>query len=522
MRSSRVRPLFLAALILVALALRFWRLGAMPLFGDEAYYLLWADRLAPAYVDHPAGIAFLFKLSTVLLGRNELGVRWLNALLSTACVPLAYAVGRRYVSTLGGLFAAVIVALGPVYIITGRVAYPDTLQMVLMLVNLLSLAPLLEGRGTLPRWALFGVTLALLFNVKLSSGFYAIVLGVYLLGWRRALLRQPGLWLAVGLATLGVLPVIGWNAAHGWDMVRWAIYHGQGFGLPQPGLGRTLVHVWRYLTPPVSLLAGLAVAAALLGLVYRRAGAEPRAAEDAHAWQPTSTPLLALIAASLLLPVLLSEANSPRNLGIGLLALWPLAGSAVAAVDESGVPAKGWRPANRRARALRLLAVLLCLWLVLYGVGTAAALLGPTRLPASIAAQAIRSDTAGWPEFAAEVTLPAGALPFAVDYSAAGQIAYYTGHPAYSAHPQVRTWGFPQLDDLAVISQDFIPPELITQRLRADFSSVIGPELWRCADPAVSKTVSVWHARGRQVPEAQLLDDLDFLRLAQDAEEHLR
>ena len=122
----------------------------MPLFGDEAYYLLWADRLAPAYLDHPAGIAFLLKVSTALLGRNEFGVRWLNALLSTACVPLAYAVGRRYVSTLGGLIAATAVALGPAYLITGRVVYPDTLQMVLVLVNLLSLAPLLEGRGTLP------------------------------------------------------------------------------------------------------------------------------------------------------------------------------------------------------------------------------------------------------------------------------------------------------------------------------------------------------------------------------------
>ena len=122
-RPSRVRLLFLVALTLAALALRFWRLGAMPLFGDEAYYLLWADRLAPAYLDHPAGIAFLMKLSTTLLGRNELGVRWLNALLSTACVPLAYAVGRRYVSTLGGLFSRPsAVAFGPVYLITGRVA----------------------------------------------------------------------------------------------------------------------------------------------------------------------------------------------------------------------------------------------------------------------------------------------------------------------------------------------------------------------------------------------------------------
>ena len=47
MSSSGVRRCFLFALILAALALRLWRLGAMPLFSDEAYYLLWVDRLAP-------------------------------------------------------------------------------------------------------------------------------------------------------------------------------------------------------------------------------------------------------------------------------------------------------------------------------------------------------------------------------------------------------------------------------------------------------------------------------------------
>ena len=520
MSRSRVRRIFLFALILAALALRFWRLGAMPLFGDEAYYLLWADRLAPAYVDHPAGIAFVFKLSTLFLGRNELGVRWLNALLSTACVPLAYAVGRRYVSTRGGLFSAIVVAFGPVYIITGRVAYPDTFQMVLMLVNLLSLAPLLDGRGTLPRWALFGFTLALLFNIKLSSGFYAVALGIYLLGWRRDLLRQPGLWLAAGLAALGLAPLIGWNAAHDWATVRWAIYQGRGFGLTHASLRASLVHAWRYLTPPASLLAGLALVIAVLGLVFRQGRANPRATGEIQARR--SAGLLALVAACLLLPILLSAANSPRNLGVGLLAIWPLVGVAAAMPDKPAASAEGRRTVNRWPPAFYLMAAALCLWLALYGAGTAAALLGPTRLPANIAAPAIRSDGAGWPEFAAEALLPADEVAFAVDYGIAGQVAQYSGRPVYSAHPQFRLWGLPDFNNLTVLSQDFIPPELITERLRADFSSMSGPSTWRYEAAGISKTVYIWHARGLHVAETQLLEDLDFLRLAQAAHARLR
>ena len=520
MRSSRDRLLFLVALTLAALALRFWRLGAMPLVGDEAYYLLWADRLAPAYIDHPAGIAFLMKLSTLFLGRNELGVRWLNALLSTACVPLVYAVGRRYVSTPGGLFAAIVVAFGPVYIITGRVAYPDTLQMVLMLVNLLSLAPLLEGRGTLPRWAFFGFTLALLFNVKLSSGFYAIALSIWLLGWRRDLLRQPGLWLAAGLAALGLAPLIGWNAAHDWATVRWAIYQGQGFGLPHAGLRSSLVHAWRYLTPPASLLAGLAAVIAVLGLIFRQGRADPRATGGIQVRRSAS--LLALVAACLLLPILLSAANSPRNLGIGLLALWPLVGDTVAKPDRSGVSAGRGVPAHRWPSARYLIAIPLCWWLALYGTGTAAALLGPTRLPASIVAPAIRFDGAGWPELAVEVLSPAGEVTFAVDYGITGQVAHYSARPVYSAHPQFRLWGLPDFDDLTVLSQGFIPPELITERLRADFSGMSGPSTWRYEAAGISKAVHVWRAHGRRVSVAQMLDDLDFLRLAQAAHARVR
>lgn len=518
MKPARARRIALLLMILVALAFRFWRLGAMPLFSDEAYYLLWADRLAPAYVDHPAGIAALLKTSTALLGRSEFGVRWLNALLSTACVPLAYAVGRRYISAAGGFVAATVVAFGPLYLITGRVAYPDTLQMVLILANLLCLAPLLGGQATLLRWALFGFTLALLFNTKLSSAFYAVGLGIYLLGWRRDLLRQPGLWLAVGLAALGLLPVIGWNAAHDWAGLRWAIAQGGGLGLPRPGLGASLAHAGRYLTPPVALVAGLAAATAVLGLAARRAGVSQAPPASGDARPLAALLLLPLLAACLLLPILLSKANSPRNLGVGLLVLWPLAGAAIATPARTpGGATRRARLARRSARILRLLVLPLCLWLILYGVGTTAALLGPTRLPASSGTGRIRADAAGWREFAAEVRWPAERSVFAVDYSIAGQAAHYLGRPVYSAHPQFRLWGLPDLEDLTVLSQDFVPPELISERLQADFARIAGPDAWRHEAAGISKTVYIWQASARRAPMAQLLEDLDFLRLAQAA-----
>jgi hypothetical protein len=231
---------------------------------------------------------------------------------------------------------------------------------------------------------------------------------------------------------------------------------------------------------------------------------------------------LALVAACLLLPILLSAANSPRNLGVGLLAIWPLVGVAIEAPDKPGISADRGRLVNIRSRALYLMAVPLCLWLAFYGVGTTAAFLGPTRLPANVVALAIRSDAAGWPEFAAEALLPADEVTFAVDYGIAGQVAHYAGRPVYSAHPQFRLWSMPGLSNLTVLSQDFIPPELITERLRADFSSTSGPSTWCYEAAGIRKTVFIWHARGLRVAETQLLEDLDFLRLAQAVEKRLR
>ncbi len=497
-----ISALILFGLIVVATALRFWRLGAMPLFGDEAYYLLWADRLAPAYHDHPAGIALLLKTSTLPGGRGEFGARWLNALLSVLCVPLAYGVGRRYVSEAGGLIAATIVAVAPIYVITGRVAYPDSLQYFLLLVNLLIVGRILAAekpdRSLRPvrfrawEWIAFGITLALLLNVKLSSAFYVISLAVYVLLFRRGLLAERGLWLAAGIAALGLIPVLGWNAANDWAMIRWAIYHGQGYGFVQVGLRSTLPHARDYHSLPAALLAGLAVVAVALHL--RPVGfLEPDGSAARPHWH-----LLAVASAGLILPVLLSRADSPRNLGLGLLTLWPLIGLLY--------------PGQR---VLFWLAVALCVPLAVYGAGTALRLASPVKLPRSSVTESIRRDAAGWPAFAREVRLPEGALPFAVDYSIAAQIAYYTGQPVYSSAPQYRRWGAPEADALVVFATEYVPPERVTAALLADFARVSGPETWRREEDGVTKIVNVWRAEGRRAEMGRVLDDLDYMRLTE-------
>ena len=64
----------LAAIWLVT-ALRLVLAARLGLAADEAYYWCWSEELGLRYYDHPAGIAWLIRAGTAVLGDTELGVR---------------------------------------------------------------------------------------------------------------------------------------------------------------------------------------------------------------------------------------------------------------------------------------------------------------------------------------------------------------------------------------------------------------------------------------------------------------
>jgi hypothetical protein len=442
-------------------------------------------------------------------------------------------------------------ALAPVFVITGRVAYPDALLTALTLTNLLLFAGLLAGRHNLWRWALWGLTLGLMANVKLTTGFYVVALGAYLLIWRRELLRERGLWLAVAIGLLATLPVLVWNASHDLAGLRQAMAQGSGYGLEVLNPARRLYHAFRYHTPPVVALAALGTLGGLVAL--RRALTWPRTAPNPSASElpaqdakgfaskadgaqafpagqshpPDSRPMvLLLVAVAFLLPILLSRANNPRNLQLGVLALLPLVGlvlrppafaqSGKAPTEGRGVAASE-RPgliARLRGGPAYLATLLLLAGMALYAAGTAVELADYRgRWPHSIGAQSVSFDAAGWPVFARDFRPPLDALAFALDYSIAPRIAHYGGYPVYTAHTQYRLWGIPPFDNLAVVSQGYLPEAEIEARLRQDFAQVTGPDVYTLG----GKVVRVWQARGRRAPIDQVVDDLDYLNILRGA-----
>jgi uncharacterized membrane protein len=471
----------LGAVILGGAILRFWQLGELALIGDESYYWLWSRHLDWAYFDHPAGVALLTWLSTTLGGPSETGIRWLNALLGAGCIFWVWKLGRRMLSRQAGLFAALIVATGAPYLLTSRFVYTDALQLFLLLVNLYTFWRLVQQRPR-PNWATsgaFALTLALLLNTKYNAYLYVLALGLAVLVDHRHLLGEVRFWASIGLASLGLLPVILWNAAHDWVSIRWQLSH-LGFSLTgDHSLLGGAYHSLAYLTWPL-------VAVALLGLWRVR--------------NPAGR-LLSLVALFLLLPVALSPANSPRNLSSGLVALVLLAGARLPK-----------RLHSRRQVAVAVLFGLLAVATAVYGLGTTVALSGPSSGPQSSVVSDIRRDAAGWRHLGPELA----AYPppvYALDYSIASQIWYYSGRPAYTSWGQYRIWGIPDLHDVTVAGLTYLSEDLVTDRLRQTFHSVSGPQLLTYDEWGATKQVRIWQADGALLDQATFLQQFDCLNL---------
>jgi hypothetical protein len=213
------------------------------------------------------------------------------------------------------------------------------------------------------------------------------------------------------------------------------------------------------------------------------------------------------------IPALLSPANSPRNAVVGLSLLL------LVSADEMTLGLRGrWRRI-----AIAVLSLLLALT-ALYGVGTILATRGIDMLPHSSVAPALSQEGVGWREIALD---PEGTLylerdrpVFALDYSIAGQLRYYTRFPVTTAWPQYRLWGDPTpcaaktgQDALKVVGLTYLDPRVVTARLHESFGRVEGPQYVTLREKGLEKTFQLWEVKDCRTTTEILLERLDFLTL---------
>jgi 4-amino-4-deoxy-L-arabinose transferase-like glycosyltransferase len=384
---TRRGAVLLASLVALTL-LRLVVAGIAPLAPDEAYYWIFSRALAPGYLDHPPMVALWIRAGTAIAGQGALGVRLLG--------PLAGAIGslllfdaaerlslpespRREFGTRAwrgqaGVAAAALLNATLLAGVGAVIMTPDTPLLLFWTGCLWALARLLHsGR---PAWWL---AVGLFAGLALASKYTALLLwlgiGLWLL-WvpsQRRWWRSPMLWGGALLGVLIFLPVVLWNAEHGWASF---LRQGGRVGAWQ------LARAGQFLAELVGGQIGLATPLVFLLFVAGAGWAARRTWQDRN-------PACALLAA-LTLPgaaLFVQHAFGDRVQGN-----WPAILYPATAVAAAGLDSLRWRRLRWPAVALGL-----AMTLLVYVQAASFALALPPRI------DPIARELAGWDGLAASV-----------------------------------------------------------------------------------------------------------------------
>ncbi len=246
MTEAQARKLFLY-LLAGTLAIKLILAAALPITGDEAYFVLWGRYPALGYYDHPPMIGWLLTLM-LALGNSAFVVRLPAILLSTVIGIIIYrmlrASDRRRALMVSSLWL-----LFPLNVVNVLITNDTPLILFSFLSGAAFHAAVRSGRYRF--YAAAGIALGLAFLSK----YFAVLLGLSYLIFV-AMQRRRALWAGMGIVILCALPFglinLYWNYTHCWDNILFNLFNRTA------GTHLSAVHVLTYLatllyvaTPPV-------------------------------------------------------------------------------------------------------------------------------------------------------------------------------------------------------------------------------------------------------------------------------
>ena len=236
-------------------------------FRDELYYIADGRHLQAGYVDQPLLMGWLAALLRVTVGDSLVAIHVIPAL---ACALIIVVTGLMARELGGGRVAQLVAGVAALFTLdfmaTGSLFSMDVLDQLWWALASLIVLRLL--RRDAPRlWLLVGLVAAIALLTKLTVLFFGLALVLALLVTpERRYLRTPWPWLAGGIAFLGLLPYLIWNAANGWPTLEFW----QHYGVRTSPLD--------FFTAQIGQMNPIAVPLAVAGLVFyfRRTGARYR------------------------------------------------------------------------------------------------------------------------------------------------------------------------------------------------------------------------------------------------------
>jgi hypothetical protein len=200
-------------------------------FRDELYYIADGWHLQAGYVDQPLMMGWLAALLRVTVGDGLVAIHIIPALASALIIVITGLMARELGGGRVAQFVAGVAVLFTVdFMAAGSIFSMDVLDQLWWALAGLIVMHLL--RRDAPRlWLLVGLVASIGLLTKLTVLFFGLSLFLALLVTpERRYLRTRWPWLAGGIAFLGLLPYLVWNAANGWPTLEFWQHYGVGTG----------------------------------------------------------------------------------------------------------------------------------------------------------------------------------------------------------------------------------------------------------------------------------------------------
>ena len=208
--------------VVIAVALIFrWiyvACGPIGLSEDEAYQWLWSKHPALCYFSKPAGIAFIQLAGTAIGGDTNFGVRFFSPLFAAILSLLVFRFLTREASARTAFWMLIVTFAVPMLSVGSVVMTIDPPLVLCWMWAVIAGWRAVQAEGKTRDWLVVGLAMGLGVLCKQSAVYQVVCWGIFfaLYPASRIHLRRPGPWLALGMLVLGTLPMLVWNAQHGW------------------------------------------------------------------------------------------------------------------------------------------------------------------------------------------------------------------------------------------------------------------------------------------------------------------
>ncbi len=203
--------------------------GIIQLSEDEAYQWVWSKHLALSYYSKPPLIAYTQFLGTTLWGDNAFGVRFFAPVIAAVTSLLVLRFFAREVNARAGFFLLLAVTAVPLLSAGAVLMTIDPLNVLFWTAAMLAGWHAIQENGTTRQWLWVGFWMGLSFLSKYTGLFQLLCWAVLFVLWKpaRKHLRRPGPYLALLVNAIFMLPVLIWNAQHGWITVTHVAHDAQ-------------------------------------------------------------------------------------------------------------------------------------------------------------------------------------------------------------------------------------------------------------------------------------------------------